>query len=85
MNRKFNFSEVIRGLFVAIVASLIINFMVLIIGPVLPILSFDGIVPLFILIITVILTLVTYFLLPTEKIPNEEIVESTTQLITENK
>ena len=84
MNRKFSFSEVVRGFFVAIVASLIINFMVFIIGPVLPILSFDGIVPSFIFIITIVLTLVTYFLLPIENLPNEESIELTTQLETEN-
>ena len=84
MNQKFSLSEVVRGGFVAIVASLIIYFMILIIVPVLPILSFDGIAPLFILIITIILTLFTYFLLPPEKIPSEENLEPITQLNTKN-
>ena len=84
MNQKFSPSEVVRGIFVAIVASLIINFMILIIGPVLPILSFDGIAPFFILIITIVLTLFTYFLLPPEKVPSEEKPEPITQLNTEN-
>ncbi|MHA2053188.1 MAG: hypothetical protein ACXAC2_08945 [Candidatus Kariarchaeaceae archaeon] len=84
MTRKINLSEAVRGLLVAIIASLIINFMVLIIGPILPILSYDGIIPLLIFIITIILTLVTYFLLPTEKEQTEKSLEPLIQLNTEN-
>jgi hypothetical protein len=56
--------DVLRGILVAIVSSIIIGFMVIVLGPLIPFIPFDGIFPYIILIIIFLLTLITYFFLP---------------------
>ncbi|MHA1994926.1 MAG: hypothetical protein ACW97Z_10320 [Candidatus Hodarchaeales archaeon] len=68
-NLLFN---ILRGILVAIVSSMIIGFMVIILGPIIPFIPFDGIFPLAILFVIFCLTLVTYFSLPPEVNEKEE-------------
>ena len=67
--------KILRGVLVAIISSMIIGFMVIILGPLVPFIPFDGVFPLIILLIIFILTLITYFFLPPE-IKEEEDTKS---------
>ena len=60
-----------RGIFVAACSTLIISFMVLILGPVLPFIKFDSFIALFLVIFVFFLSIRTYFVLPAE-LPEEE-------------
>ncbi|MHA2276174.1 MAG: hypothetical protein ACXAC2_10420 [Candidatus Kariarchaeaceae archaeon] len=61
-----NLVHALRGIFVAICATLIITFMVLILGPVLPFIVFDNFTSLLLVCLVFFLTIITYFVLPTE-------------------
>ena len=71
-------SKILRGGIVTTCSSFIIYFLVVILSPVLPFISLDGIIPLILFITIYILTLLTYFLLPSEiseKVDTEKLVE----------
>lgn len=70
--------KVFRGILVAIISSMIIGFMVIILGPLVPFIPFDGLFPLIILIVIFILTFITYFFLPSEVKGNDEVITPTT-------
>ncbi len=70
---NFSLSEILRGILVSFISSIIIGFMVIILGPLVPFIPFDGIFPLIILFIIFVLTFITYFLLPSELEEDEEI------------
>ncbi|MHA1946812.1 MAG: hypothetical protein ACXAC6_15335 [Candidatus Hodarchaeales archaeon] len=63
---KNNLVHTLRGIFVAICSTLIITFMVLILGPVLPFIVFDNFTSLLLVCLVFFLAIVTYFMLPTE-------------------
>ena len=70
---KFSLSNILRGLLVAFLSSIIIGFMVIVLGPLIPFIPFNGFFPLLILLIIFILTFITYFFLPPEISEAEEI------------
>jgi len=63
---KFNLVHALRGIFVAICSTLIITFMVLVLGPVIPFIVFDNFTSLLLVCLVFFLTIITYFVLPTE-------------------
>ena len=63
---KISIGKILRGGIVTVCSSLIIFFLVITLSPALPFISLDGVMPLFLLSIIVILTVITYFLLPPE-------------------
>ena len=58
--------KLLRGIVVTTCSSVIIYFLVVILSPVLPFISLDNFMALILLITIYILTIVTYFLLPSE-------------------
>ena len=69
---KINLVHTLRGIFVAICSTLITSFMVLILGPVLPFIKFDNLTSLLLVCLVFFLTIITYFMLPTEILEQEE-------------
>ena len=69
---KINLVYILRGIFVAICSTIIISFMVLILGPLLPFIVFDTLTSLLLVCLVFFLTFVTYFMLPTEFLEQEE-------------
>ncbi len=70
---KFSLANILRGILVAFLSSIIIGFMVIILGPLIPFIPFDGLFPLLILLFIFILTFITYFFLPPETLPAKEV------------
>lgn len=69
---KINLVHTLRGIFVATCSTLIISFMVLILGPILPFIDFDNFTSLVLVCLVFFLTFVTYFMLPTDFLYQEE-------------
>ncbi|MHA1206097.1 MAG: hypothetical protein ACTSR4_00590 [Candidatus Hodarchaeales archaeon] len=63
---KINLVYTLRGFIVAICSTIIISFMVLILGPILPFIDFDNFTSLVLVCLVFFLTFVTYFMLPTD-------------------
>ncbi|MHA1976286.1 MAG: hypothetical protein ACW98F_09090 [Candidatus Hodarchaeales archaeon] len=72
--------KILRGILVAAISSMVIGFMVIILGPIIPFIPFEGIFPYIILFIIFVLTFITYFFLPPEVKENENMEINPTPL-----
>ncbi len=75
---KINLVLTLRGIFIAICSTLIISFMVLILGPVLPFIVFNNFTSMLLVCLVFFLTLITYFVLPAEFLDQEKQNDSST-------
>jgi hypothetical protein len=81
---EISIRKILRGGIVTIFSSFIIYFLVIILSPILPFISLNGIMPLILLIIIFLLTIITYFFLPPEIPKNKAIENSKSSLHLEN-
>ena len=60
--------QAVRGFFVAICATIITIFMILILGPVVPFITFNTVTEILLICLVFFLSIVTYFILPKDNI-----------------